>query len=99
MIKKNGKFRPVINLRKLNEFVEYFHFKMETLQHVTELLKRDAYFTSIDLENAHFSIPISKNLRKYLKFIWNVLYEFVCLAFGLSSAPRVFTKIMKFFLT
>ena len=94
--KKNGKFRPVINLRKLNKFVEYFHFKMETLQHVTELLKRDAYFTSIDLENAYFSIPISKNSRKYLKFIWNdVLYEFVCLPFGLSSAPRVFTKIMK----
>ena len=67
--KKNGKFRPVINLRKLNKFVEYFHFKMETLQHVTELLKRDAYFTSIDLENAYFSIPISKNSRKYLKFI------------------------------
>ena len=53
--KKNGKFRPVINLRKLNEFVEYFHFKMETLQHVTELLKRDAYFTSIDLE-MHISL-------------------------------------------
>ena len=49
---------------------------------------RDAYFTSIDLENAYFSIPISKNSRKYLKFIWNdVLYEFVCLSFGLSSAP------------
>ena len=69
---------------------------MEILQHVTELLKRDAYFTSIDLENAYFSIPISKNLRKYLKFIWNdVLYDFVFLPFRLSSAPRVFTKIMK----
>ena len=86
----------MVNLRKLNEFVENFHLKMETLQHVTEILKRDAYFTSIDLKNAYFSIPISKNSRKYLKFIWNdVLYEFVCLPFGLSSAPRVFTKIMK----
>lgn len=46
--KKNGKFRPVINLKKLNKFVEYHHFKMETLQHVAELLKRYAYFTSVD---------------------------------------------------
>lgn len=94
--KKNGKFRPVINLKKLNKFVEYHHFKMETLQHVAELLKRYAYFTSVDLKNAYFSIPIHHTSRKYLKFIWKgTLYEFTCLPFGLSSAPRVFTKIMK----
>lgn len=28
--KPNGKFRPVINLRELNKFVHYEHFKMET---------------------------------------------------------------------
>lgn len=28
--KPNGKFRPVINLRYLNEFVQYNHFKQET---------------------------------------------------------------------
>ena len=34
--------------------------------------------------------------RKYLGFIWNeVLYEFTCLSNGSSSAPRVFTKLMK----
>lgn len=59
---------------------------METLQHVAELLKRYAYF----------SIPIHHTSRKYLKFIWKgTLYEFTCLPFGLSSAPRVITKIMK----
>lgn len=94
--KKNGKFRPVINLKKLNKFVEYHHFKMETLQHVAELLKRYAYFTSVDLKNAYFSIPIHHTSRKYLKFSWKgTLYEFTCLPFGLSSAPRVFTKVMK----
>ena len=28
--KSNGKFRPVINLKFLNEFVTYEHFKQET---------------------------------------------------------------------
>ena len=40
--RKKWEVYPVINLRKLNEFVENFHFKMETLQHVTEILERDA---------------------------------------------------------
>lgn len=29
--KKNGKFRPVITSMKLNEFITYHNFKMETL--------------------------------------------------------------------
>jgi hypothetical protein len=29
--KKNGKLLPVINLRKLNQYVEYHHFKQENL--------------------------------------------------------------------
>lgn len=37
--KKNGKFRPVISLNNLIEFVEYHNFRMKTLQHVEELLK------------------------------------------------------------
>ena len=28
--KKDGSFRPVINLKDLNNFVSYHHFKMET---------------------------------------------------------------------
>jgi hypothetical protein len=32
--KKNGKLPPVINLRQLNEFVEYHHFKQENLKFV-----------------------------------------------------------------
>ena len=41
-------------------------------------------------------IPIWKDHRKYLRFIWrDSLLEFACLAFGLAAAPRVFTKVMK----
>ena len=30
--KKNGEYRMILNLKKLNESVEYHHFKMDTLE-------------------------------------------------------------------
>ena len=51
---------------------------------------------SIDLKDAYFSVPIFQPHRKYLRFLWNFKrYEFTCLPFGYSLAPRVFTKIFK----
>jgi hypothetical protein len=94
--KKNGKFRPVINLKSLNAFIEYSHFKMETLDVILGAVQRNDFFISVDLRDAYFSIPIFEGHRKFLKFQWQgQLYEFCSLPFGLSSAPRLFTKIMK----
>ena len=94
--KKNGKFRPVINLRYLNQFVHYDHFKQETFKVVLNLIQENDFFTSTDLNDAYFSVPIHENYQKYLKFSWRgVLYKFVCLPFGLKSSPYVFTKILK----
>ena len=51
---------------------------------------------SIDLKDAYLSVPIKEGGRKYLRFAWEErVYEFQCLPFGLSSAPRVFTKLLK----
>lgn len=34
--------------------------------------------------------------RKFLRFYWNgVKYQYTCLALGLASAPRIFTKLLK----
>lgn len=51
---------------------------------------------SIDLKDAYYSVSVSESHRKYLRFIWkNQLFQFTCLPNGLSSAPRIFTKILK----
>lgn len=51
---------------------------------------------SIDLKDAYLSVPVLREHRKYLRFVWKrTTYEFQCLPFGLSSAPRVFTKLLK----
>ena len=54
------------------------------------------YMVSLDLKEAYFSVPIFRPHCKYLRFIWrDQRYEFTCLPFGYSLAPRVFTKIFK----
>ncbi len=37
--KKDGKQRPVINLKVLNQYVQTYHFKMEGLQTLKDLIK------------------------------------------------------------
>ena len=52
--KKNGKFRPVINLKHLNEFVSYYHFKQENLDLILKGIQKGSFFTSLDLTDAYF---------------------------------------------
>ena len=94
--KKGGGQRPVINLKHLNQFVKYEHSKMENIHMLRDLLKKDDYLVKIDLKDAYFTVPVWVNHQKFLRFLWKeTLYEYACLPFGLASAPRVFTKIIK----
>ena len=94
--KKDGSQRLVVNLRPLNHFVQKHHFKMEGAGMLRDLLQRNDWLVSIDLKDVYLSIQIAEKDRKFLRFLWKEqTYEFRCLPFGLSSAPRVFTKLLK----
>lgn len=94
--KSSGKIRVILNLKELNRFVCYHHFKMEHLPFVLELVHMNDQFGSIDLSDAYFSVPVAQDHWKYFKFMWNgVLYAYKVMMFGLSPAPRIFTKICK----
>ena len=69
---------------------------MERILLLKDILKPNSFLTKIDLKDAFYSIPIVKKSRKYLQFIYhNKLYQFCVLPFGISTAPRVFSKILK----
>ena len=94
--KKNGEYRMILNLKNLNKFISHIHFKMDTLQSCINLMKMNCFMASLDLTDAYYSVSISPDSQKYLKFqVGSQLYKFITLPNGLSSAPRIFTKLMK----
>ena len=94
--KPDGSFRMIIDLSRLNEFVEKIYFKMDSLQTALVMLTPGAYMASLDLKDAYYSLPMCEEFQNYLVFMWRgKAYKFLCLPFGLSIAPRVFTKVLK----
>jgi len=53
--KKDGGHRLILNLKNLNEHVEYHHFKMDTLQSAIRLMTPNCYMASVDLRLYGFS--------------------------------------------
>lgn len=51
--KKDGTWRMILNLKRLNTQVTYCHFKMEHLTTALKLIKKDSFMASIDLEDAY----------------------------------------------
>ena len=69
---------------------------MDSLQSAVQLMKPNCWMAVLDLKDAYYSVPIATEDRKYLRFEHGgQLYEYVCLPNGLSSAPRIFTKLLK----
>lgn len=94
--KKSGKTRIILNLSKLNCTIKYEKFKLDSIKTVTNMIQHGCFMGSIDLTDAYYSIKVEKRDRKYLRFFWEgELYEFCRLPQGLTSAPRIFTKLLK----
>ena len=94
--KPNNKWRPILDLSKLNLFLKVEKFKMETLETIRTSLQSGEWVTSIDFKDAYFHIPIEEQSRKYLRFhVEGQTYQFKALPFGLSTAPLEFTVVAK----
>ncbi len=60
------------------------------------MLCRKLLFAGVDIKEAFYSIPLRVSDRKLFRFMWRgQKYQFTCLVMGLSTSPRVFTKVLK----
>ena len=94
--KPHQRWRPVIDLSRLNTFLHVEKFKMETPESISTSLIPGEWVSSIDLSDAYLHIPIHPLSRKYLRFCHrSQVFQFTSLPFGLATAPQVFTMIVK----
>ena len=55
--KPDGGTRLILNLKELNEFVKYEHFKMDGIKTIINMV---IIMTTIDLKDAYYSAAISR---------------------------------------
>ena len=67
--KPHQRWRPVIDLSRLNTFLLVERFKMETPESIRASLIPGEWMSWIDLSDAYLHITIHPNSRKYLRFL------------------------------
>ena len=99
--RSSGKQRLILDLRHINTFIYKQKFKCEDLSVATQIFDKGYYLFKFDLKSGYHHIEIFPEHRKFLAFAWDFgtgvfrYFQFCVLPFGLSSAPFVFTKILK----
>ena len=69
---------------------------MEGLHTVEALLQKSDWIAKVDCKDAFFMLPVTSQHCHLLLFNLEMkTFELNCLLFGLCTAPRVFTKILK----
>ncbi|XP_073951901.1 uncharacterized protein [Choristoneura fumiferana] len=74
---------------------------MEDHRTAARLIPEQGFMATVDLKEAYLLIPMAECSQKYLRFHFEddhsdiVTFEFKAMPYGLSVAPRTFTKIMR----
>ena len=90
--KKDGGWR-FINKWLNQTFLDATHFRMDTVQDASALLRLGDWAASVDLKDVYFHIPVN---RRFLGFgLRGLFYEYMVLPFGLCLAPLIFTLVTK----
>ena len=87
--KKDGGFRLILNLKKLNTFIQYQKFKMESIYDLISMLRPLDWLCSVDIKSAYSHIP-------FLQFRWrNRFFYYNSLPFGIANGPILFVRVTK----
>lgn len=94
--KGSDQFRWCHDLRYLNDWLKEKQVKYETVESVRQMIRKRDYMTSIDLKSAYQHVMIHPSHRNLLCFdALGRRWRFRALPFGVSSAPYVFTRVMR----
>ena len=104
-IQPSGKKRLILDLRHVNLYVFKRKFRCEDVLVALQIFSQGFFLFKFDLKSGYHHVEIFPDHRKYLAFCWDFgdgvvkYFQFTVLPFGLSSAPYLFTKLLKPILT
>ena len=95
-----GKKRLILDLRHVNKHIWKEKFKFEDIWNACVYLPFDHFMFKFDLKSGYHHIAILQEHQTLLGFSWVVngirkFFVFTVLPFGLSSAPYIFTKVVR----
>lgn len=69
--KKDGRWKPLLDLRQQNGFIQKVKFHMISLVSIIPSLKEVMWFTPLDLKDTHFHIDIHLPRGRFLRFLYD----------------------------
>jgi hypothetical protein len=93
--KADGGYRGCLDCRYLNQYIESIYFKMDSLRTLRDMASPGDYMVKLDLRHAYLVVPIHPHARPAFRFRAGGDWQFRTLCFGVRSAPRVFTRLLK----
>ena len=90
------KFRLTVNMRYVNRHLGRKVFKFVGLKDLSDLAEKGDYAVSYDLMSGYYHVGLHLRSKTFVGFKWEgKYYTYNCLPFGLSTAPWVFSKVMR----
>lgn len=91
--KKDETSRLCVDYRKLNRKIVKDRYPLPLIEDCLDRLQGSKYFSTIDLKDGFFHVPIDESSCKYTAFIVpDGHYEFLKVPFGLCNSPAIFQK-------
>ncbi|KAM9985648.1 hypothetical protein ACTFIZ_012321 [Dictyostelium cf. discoideum] len=88
--------RPVLDLKRLNTYINNQSFKMEGIDNLPSMVKQGYYMVKLDIKKAYLHVLVDPQYRDLFRFVWQgAHYRWKTMPFGLSTAPRFFTMLLR----
>ena len=67
--KSEDSFRMILNLKRLNKYMPYVHFKMETIKSILTLVTPNCYMAKVDIKCAYYSVSHPTRISEVSKIL------------------------------
>ena len=94
--KSNGKIRPCVDYRKLNEVTRKDAYPLPLIQDCLDSVAGAKFFSTFDLTSGYHQVPVRKeDIHKTAFCTKYGLFEFNVMPFGVTNGPATFQRVME----